>query len=276
MFGPRLELKTDAQIIEMRRAGLASRAALDAARAAIRPGVTTAEVDAAAAQAIAQLGAKSNFKGYHGYPAVTCISVNEEIVHGIPGSRVLQPGDVVSVDGGATLGGWHGDNAFTTIVGQPSDIDPEDQRLSDITEESMWAGIAAFATAKKVGDIGTAIEDSIVAAAPDLGIVEGFTGHGIGTQMHMDPEVFNYQTRAAGPKVRAGLVICIEPMVVRGDQANTTLDDEWTVVTNDGSRAAHWENTVARHSEGIWVLTEPDGGAARLAPYGIVPVPLDA
>ena len=272
MFGSKVELKSDKEIALMRKAGLVSRAALEAARSVLVPGVTTAEVDAASAQAIADAGATSNFLGYYGYPATVCISVNDEIVHGIPGDRVIRVGDLVSVDGGAIVDGWHGDNAFTTIVGDGGD--PADQRLSDVTEESMWAGIATFASAKRIGDVGAAIEGYIMDVAPDLSVVEDFTGHGIGTQMHMEPEVLNYGAKNRGPRVRPGMVICIEPIVVRGDQANTTLDDEWTVITNDGSRAAHWENTVAMHQNGIWVLTEPDGGEARLAPYGVTPVPL--
>lgn len=272
MFGSKVELKTDSEIALMRKAGLVSRAALEAARSVLVPGITTAEVDAACAEAIAEAGATSNFLGYYGYPATVCVSVNEVIVHGIPGDRVINDGDVVSVDGGAIVDGWHGDNAFTTVMGD--NVDPADQRLLDVTEESMWAGIAAFAKAKRVGDVGVAIEDYIMDVAPDLSIVEDFTGHGIGTQMHMEPEVLNYGAKNRGPRVRPGMVICIEPIVVRGDQANTTLEDEWTVITNDGSRAAHWENTVAMHKNGIWVLTEPDGGEARLAKYGVTPVPL--
>lgn len=271
MFGSKVELKTDRQILLMREAGLVSRAAIDAARSVLAPGVTTADLNTAAAEALADAGATSNFLGYYGYPATVCVSVNEEIVHGIPGSRRIRNGDVVSVDGGAIVDGWHGDNAFSAVVGEP--VDPADQRLCDVTEESMWVGIAAFATAKRVGEVGAAIERYVTQVAPDLSLVEDFTGHGIGTAMHMEPEVYNYATRNSGPKVKPGMVICIEPMLVRGDQANRTLDDEWTVVTADGSRAAHWENTVARHAGGIWVLTEPDGGAQRLEPYGVEPVP---
>jgi methionyl aminopeptidase len=275
MFGSKVELKTAEQIRTMRQAGLVTRAALEAARAACVPGATTADVDAAAAAVVADRGATSNFKGYHGFPATVCVSVNEEIVHGIPGERVLAAGDLVSIDGGAIVGGWHGDSAFTMIVGGPEAGQAEDQRLSDVTEEAMWAGIAAFATAKKVGEIGAAIEDFATTTAPDLGLVEEYTGHGIGSRMHMDPEVLNYRARSLGPKVRPGMCLAIEPMLVLGGTASRTLDDEWTVVTEDGSRAAHWEHTVARHEGGIWVLTAADGGAERLAAYGVSPVPLD-
>lgn len=275
MFGSRTELKTEAQIRTMRRAGLVTRAALEAARAACVPGATTAEVDAAAAAVIADAGARSNFKGYHGFPATACISVNDEIVHGIPGPRVLETGDLVSIDCGAIVDGYHGDSAFTLCVGGWDAASAADRRLSEVTEESMWAGIAAFATAKRVGEIGAAIEDFAEREAPDLGLLEDYTGHGIGTQMHMEPEVLNYRARNMGPKVRPGMCLAIEPMLVAGGIASRTLDDEWTVVTVDGKRAAHWEHTVARHAAGIWVLTAEDGGAARLRPYGVVPVPLE-
>lgn len=275
MFGSKLELKTAAQIRTMRRAGLVTRAALAAARAASVPGTTTAEVDAAAAAVIDGSGARSNFKGYHGFPAVACISVNEEIVHGIPGSRVLEAGDLVSIDCGAIVDGYHGDSALTLCVGGWEQASPADRRLSDTTEESMWAGIAAFGRAKRVGEIGAAIEEFAQREAPDLGLLEDYTGHGIGTQMHMEPEVLNYRARNMGPKIRPGLCLAIEPMLVAGDIASRTLDDDWTVVTVDGARAAHWEHTVARHERGIWVLTAEDGGAERLAAYGVTPVPLE-
>lgn len=270
-----VELKTDDQIRTMRRAGLVTRAALEAARAACVPGATTADVDAAGARVIEEAGATSNFKGYHGYPATLCVSVNEVVVHGIPDDRVLGVGDMVSIDGGAIVDGLHGDSALTVFVGGEEAADPAHVRLSRTTEEIMWAGIAAMATGKRVGDIGAAIEDRAVELAPDLGLIEDFTGHGIGTQMHMDPEVLNYRAKKMGPKLKPGMCLCIEPMLVAGDIDTKTLDDDWTVVTVDGSRASHWEHAVARHADGIWVLTSPDGGAERLAPYGVVPVPLD-
>ncbi|GAA2010747.1 type I methionyl aminopeptidase [Brevibacterium samyangense] len=274
MFGSRIELKTDAQIRTMRKAGLVTRAALDAARAACVPGATLRDVDRAGEEAVQAAVARSNFKGYHGFPGTLCVSPNEVIVHGIPDDRVLEAGDLVSIDGGAIVGGLHGDSAFTMVCGGDEVGRPEDIRLSQVTEEAMWAGIAAFARAKKVGEIGEAIEECATELGPDLGLIEDFTGHGIGTEMHMDPEVLNYRARNMGPKVRPGMVLCIEPMLVLGEIASETLPDEWTVVTKDGSRASHWEHTVARHSKGIWVLTEPDGGEARLAKYGVTPVPL--
>lgn len=275
MFGTRVQLKTDAQICQMRAAGLVTRAALEAARAACVPGASTKDVDAAGAAAIAGAGATSNFLGYYDYPATLCVSVNDVIVHGIPDDYVLQSGDLVSIDGGAIVNGWHGDSAITVIVGGPEAATADDRRLSAATREAMWVGIAAFATAKRVGEIGNAIDDFATENYPDLGLIEEFTGHGIGTQMHMEPEVLNYRANNQGPRVRPGMVLCVEPMLVGGDIAAHTLDDDWTVKTDDGARASHWENTVARHAGGIWVLTERDGGAEKLAPFGITPVPLD-
>lgn len=278
MFGPKIELKTDDQIRTMRRAGLVTRAALEAAAAACVPGATTEDVDAAGARVIEEHGATSNFLGYMGYPATLCVSVNDVIVHGIPSDDiVLKKGDMVSIDGGAIVDGWHGDSAITVFVGGREAARKQDLRVSDATEESMWAGIAAFARAKHIDEIGAAIEGWVLENAPELesGLIEDFTGHGIGSQMHMEPEVLNYAVKKRGPKIKPGMAICIEPMLTTGCADSRTLDDEWTVVTADGSRASHWEHTVARHANGIWVLTAPDGGRERLARYGVEPVPLD-
>ncbi|WP_427015290.1 type I methionyl aminopeptidase [Pseudarthrobacter sp. P1] len=275
-FGqPRIEYKTTAQMRTMHQAGLILDDALGQVLAAASPGVTTGELDAVFAAALAAAGATSNFLGYHGYPGTICTSVNEEVVHGIPGARALVAGDVLSVDGGAVVDGWHSDSARSVIVGGPTDADPADRRLSDITEESMWRGIAAMATGKFVGDIGCAIDD-YVSAQPGkrLGILEDYVGHGIGTEMHMAPDVLNYRSKHRGPKLRPGLCLAIEPMLVRGGLDTVTLSDDWTVVTADKARAAHWEHSVAIHDGGIWVLTAADGGAAKLAPLGVVPVPL--
>lgn len=278
MFGPKIELKTDDQIRTMRRAGLVTRAALEAAAAACVPGATTEDVDAAGARVIEEHGATSNFLGYMGYPATLCVSVNDVIVHGIPSDDiVLKEGDMVSIDGGAIVDGWHGDSAITVFVGGRKAARKQDLRVSDATEESMWAGIAAFSRAKHIDEIGAAIEGWVLENAPELvgGLIEDFTGHGIGSQMHMEPEVLNYAVKKRGPKIKPGMAICIEPMLTTGGADSRTLDDEWTVVTADGSRASHWEHTVARHAKGIWVLTAPDGGRERLARYGVEPVPLD-
>ena len=269
---PRIELKNNAQMRTMHEAGLVLSRALDAAVAAAVPGVTTKHLDDVFAAVLNEAGAKSNFLGYHGFPATICTSVNEEVVHGIPGSRVLQDGDIISIDGGAIVDGWHSDSARTVIVGT---ADPEDQRLSDVTRAAMWRGIAALATGTHVGDIGAAIDDyvSSVPGKP-LGILEDYVGHGIGSEMHMAPDVLNYRTSHRGPRIKPGLCLAIEPMLVRGSIETAVLEDDWTVVTTDGSRASQWEHTVAVHLGGIWVLSAHDGGVAGLAPFGVVPSPI--
>ncbi|MGO4186105.1 type I methionyl aminopeptidase [Pseudarthrobacter sp. TAF60_1] len=272
-FGqPRIEYKTNAQMRTMHEAGLVLSRALDAAVAAAVPGVTTKHLDDVFAAVLNQAGAKSNFLGYHGFPATVCTSVNEEVVHGIPGSKVLNDGDIISIDGGAIVDGWHSDSARTVIVGK---ADPEDQRLSDVTQAAMWHGIAALAKRGHVGDVGAAIDDyvSSVPGKP-LGILEDYVGHGIGSEMHMAPDVLNYRTNHRGPKVKAGLCLAIEPMLVRGSIDTAVLADDWTVVTTDGQRSCQWEHSVAVHDRGIWVLSAPDGGAEHLVPLGVVPVPI--
>jgi methionyl aminopeptidase len=274
--------KTPAQLRSMVQPGLITAAALDAVRPLVRAGVTTAELDAAADRLIAERGAESNFKLVRGYHHTTCISVNAQVVHGIPGSLVLQPGDIVSVDCGAQYQGWNGDSAVTFVV--PDDERPElvERRteLSRVTEGSMWAGIAAMATATHIGDLGTAIEGYIEAQGPSAvsgetyGILREYVGHGIGRKMHEAPSVFNYRTPDASAEIRSGLVLAIEPMVTAGGDATFIEDDDWTVTTVDGTDGSHWEHSVARHDAGIWVLTAADGGAAGLAPFGITPVPI--
>ncbi|MGM7680272.1 type I methionyl aminopeptidase [Microbacterium sp. A94] len=273
--------KTPAQLRAMVEPGLITAASLDAAEAAIVAGATTAAVDAAASEAIVARGAESNFKLVRGYHHTTCISVNEQVVHGIPGSRVLEPGDIVSVDSGAQFQGWNGDSARTFIV--PGGAEPllsVRAELSRVTEGSMWAGIAAMASASHIGDIGAAIQDYIEAQGPSslsgqpYGILREYVGHGIGRKMHEAPSVFNYRTPDAGAAVKPGLVLAIEPMVTAGSEETLVEDDEWTVSTIDDSDGSHWEHSVARHEGGIWVLTAADGGAAGLAPFGVVPVPL--
>ena len=275
MSRSKFHLKTNENIVAMRRAGLATAAALDAVRKAIRPGISTLELDTLANQAIVALGGRSNFQLVPGYFHTICASINDEVVHGIPAAdRVLQPGDIISIDAGAEIDGWNGDAAITVVVpGGDAELTKKRQNLSDVTENSLWAGIAALATATRLNDIGTAIEKAIDAEGK-FGILEHYVGHGIGRSMHEDPPVFNYKTRDGGPKVKPGLVIAIEPMVTAGSEDTKILADEWTVSTVDGSDASHWEHTVARHATGIWVLTEPDGGAAKLAKFGIKPVPL--
>ncbi|KUP27418.1 type I methionyl aminopeptidase [Kocuria sp. HMSC066H03] len=257
----------------MSRAGVVTSLALDAAVAAAVPGATTADLDTAFRAVLDEHGASSNFLGYHGYPATVCTSVNDEVVHGIPGERVLRDGDIVSIDGGAVVGGWHGDSARTVLVGTTHD--PADQQLSDVTRAAMWRGIAAMATGTHVGDIGLAVENHVRAAVgARLGILEDYVGHGIGTEMHMAPDVPNFAIKHRGPRLTTGMALAIEPMLVRGDIETRVLDDDWTVVTVDGSRASQWEHSVCLHSQGLWVLTAEDGGAAELAPLGVHPVPI--
>lgn len=271
-----IEYKTLAQMRAMREAALIVDDIHEALRENVRVSMTTAEADAIAAEVLRKAGARSNFLGYYDYPAHICISVNEVIVHGIPDERVLEAGDIVSFDCGAVKDGWHGDSCFTMVL--PSD-NPRDaelvaarERLSDVTEQAMWVGIAAMAQGKRVADIGAAIDDYVTATAPDLDIVLDYTGHGIGTQMHQEPDVLNYRARGRTPRLKPGMVLCIEPMLTRGSQDNHVLDDDWTVVTNDGSDACHWECQVALHDGGIWVLNRRDGGACELEAFGVSPV----
>lgn len=267
--------KSPAQLRAMVEPGLITAAALDAVRALIAPGVTTLELDAEASRVIRGRGAKSNFQMVRGYRHTICASVNEQVVHGIPGDRVLEAGDIISIDAGAELRGWNGDSAITVVVpgDAPADLVASRQRLSDVTEGSLWAGIAALASATHLGDVGAAIQEYIEAhaPAPGYGILRDYVGHGIGRKMHESPSVFNYRTPDRGAQVRPGLAVAIEPMVVAGDQETFVEDDDWTVSTVDGTDGSHWEHSVAVHDGGIWVLTAPDGGAEGLAPFGIVP-----
>jgi methionyl aminopeptidase len=274
MARERITLKSDSDLLLMREAGLITAAALKAVREAIKPGVSTLELDEIAEATIISLGAKSNFKLVAGYKHTICSSINDEVVHGIPSKdRILQAGDIVSVDCGAiTPAGWNGDAAFSMVVpgGEP-ELMTQRQQIIDACEASLWAGIAAFASAKRLNEVGRAVEKSIRTSGR-YGILQDYIGHGVGRSMHEDPAVFNYQTRDLGPVIEPGLVIAIEPMITAGSQAVKILDDEWTVSSKDGSDSSHWEHTVARHAGGIWVLTAEDGGAANLAPFGIVPV----
>lgn len=271
--------KTPAQLRAMVEPGLITAAALDAVRALIAPGVTTGELDAAASAVITARGAESNFQLVRGYRHTTCVSVNDEVVHGIPGDRVLEPGDIVSIDAGAQLRGWNGDSAITIVVpgGDPV-VTAARERLSEVTRGSLWAGVAALASARRVGEIGDAVQGYIERAAAEdgreYGILRDYVGHGIGRKMHEGPTVFNYRVADLGPEVRPGLCLAIEPMVTAGSDATFVEGDDWTVTTVDGSDGSHWEHSVAVHEGGIWVLTAPDGGAADLAPFDITPTPL--
>lgn len=269
----RVRYKAEAEVAMMRRAGLVVAEALAAVRAALRPGATTGDLDAVAADVIRSRGATSNFLGYHGFPRTICASVNEQVVHGIPGARVLAAGDLVSVDCGAVVEGWHGDAAFTAAVPAADGTDVSsslDGKLIEATRESMWRGIAALRVGGRVGEVGDAIDDYVEQEhGGRWGLVEEYTGHGIGTAMHEPPEVLNYRADSRGPKVRAGLVVAVEPMLTAGSPACRVLDDDWTVVTQDGARAAHFEHTVAVLQDGLWVLTADDGGAEMLRSLGV-------
>jgi methionyl aminopeptidase len=268
--------KSPAQLRLMVAPGRATSASLDAVAEAVAAGMTTLELDTIAEQAILSAGGSPNFKLEQGYDHTICASVNDEVVHGIPGARVLQPGDIVSIDSGAVLGGWNGDSARTFVLPDPArpEVVAERQTLSEVTEQSLWHGIARLARARHLNEVGEAIEDYILSQG-DYGILTDYIGHGIGRRMHEEPPVFNYRVRAKGAEVKPGLVVAIEPMVVLGDQDTYVKDDGWTVATEDGRAAAHWEHSVAVHAGGIWVLTAHDGGAAGLAPFGIVPTPIE-
>jgi methionyl aminopeptidase len=271
--------KKPAQLRSMIEPGLITADALDAVRALVAPGVTTLELDAAASALITSRGAVSNFQMVRGYRHTICASVNEQVVHGIPNDRPLRAGDILSIDAGAELRGWNGDSAFTVIVpgDAPDDIVAPRRRLSEVTEGSLWAGIAALSRASHLGEVGAAIEQYIDAHAPEggYGILRDYVGHGIGRKMHESPSIFNYAVPDRGAEVRPGLAVAIEPMVVIGDQETFTEDDGWTVSTLDGTAGSHWEHSVAVHDGGIWVLTAHDGGAEKLAPFGVVPKEID-
>lgn len=267
-----IELKTPDQLRTMRRAGLVVAEVHSAVREAAAPGVTTGELDQVARDILARHGAGSSFLnygagwGYPPYPGVTCISVNEEVVHGIPGPRVLVEGDLVSVDFGAIVDGFHGDAAITFGVGA---LSADDQRLSDVTRAALWDGIAAAHLGGRVTDLSHAIERSIRTRRERYGILKDYTGHGIGSAMHQAPDVPNVGRPGRGPKLVEGLALAVEPMVTLGSAIGVTLDDEWTVATKDGSHAAHWEHTITVTERGVWVLTAEDGGEAELNARGV-------
>lgn len=260
----RIQIKTSAQLELMRAAGLVVARTLKQLESEIAAGMTTLDIDAIARENLKREGALSSFLGYHGYPAVVCTSVNDEVVHGIPSHRELREGDLVSVDFGAIVEGWHGDAARTYFVGE---VTPELMKLSAVTEASMWAGLAAAVAGNRLSDIGHAVE-RVIRTDGGWGIVEEYVGHGIGTEMHMYPSVPNYGKPGHGPRLELGMAFAIEPMVTAGERHVDVLDDGWTVSTVDGSHASHWENTVAITERGPWVLTELDGGEAGFAKFG--------
>ncbi len=261
-----VQLKTPEQIEKMRGAGLVVAAALARMREAVAPGVSTADLDAIAESVIRDAGAVPSFKGYHGFPASICSSVNEQVVHAIPSPEaVLNEGDLVSLDCGAILDGWHGDAAITVGVGE---TDPALLKMAAVAEDAMWAGIAAAARGAANGrgrltDISHAVEKA-VRQGGRYGIVDGYGGHGIGTEMHQDPHVLNHGKPGKGIRLVPGLALAIEPMITMGSPRTAELSDGWTVVTRDRSRAAHVEHSMALLDDGVWVLTAPDGGRERL------------
>ena len=255
-----IQIKTPEQLVQMRAAGLVVHAALENMRAAVAPGVSTADLDAIAEKTIRDAGAVPSFKGYHGFPASICSSINEQVVHAIPApTAVLAEGDLISLDCGAILDGWHGDSAITLPIGT---VSAEDLPLSDATREAMLAGIAVMSPGGKLTDISFAIESRVheieEANGVEYGIVPDYGGHGIGTSMHMEPFLPNYGKPGRGPKLRTGMAIAVEPMLTLGTEQTLELDDGWTVVTQDGSRAAHWEHSVAITDNGPWILTAPE------------------
>jgi methionyl aminopeptidase len=249
---PGIQVKSPEQIGRMHAAGQVVARTLTVLKESVVPGITTAELDSIAEREIRSAGAVPSFLGYFGYPASICTSVNEQVVHGIPSrDQVLARGDVISIDCGAILDGWHGDSALSVGVGE---ISAADQAMLEACEASMWAGIAQAVDGHRLSDISHAIETS-VRRSGDYGLIREYTGHGIGTEMHMDPVVRNYGPPGQGPRLRSGMALAIEPMITLGGRQVAELDDGWTVITVDRSRAAHFEHTVAITPEGPRVLT---------------------
>lgn len=273
-----VEIKTPEQIAKMREAGLVVAAMHDACAAAAVPGASTKDLDEAAAKVLAEHGAKPNFLGYGGFPGNICTSVNDVVVHGIPDREtVLKSGDVLSIDAGAIVDGWHGDAAITVLVGEGHAA--ELHELSRVTRDSMWSGIAAVRKGHRLVDVSRAIEGYIRRqprpASGKYGIIEDYGGHGIGSEMHMDPHLLNYvdRRRGRGPKLVPGTCLAIEPMVSLGTARTHVLPDQWTVKTDDGSWSCHWEHSVALTAQGPLVLTAPDGGRAALGELGVTVAP---
>ena len=254
-------VKTPAQVALMRLAGLVVARTLERVVAEVRPGITTAHLDRIAEESIRGEGAVPSFLGYHGFTGSICASAGAEVVHGVPGPRVLREGELLSIDCGAVLDGWHGDAAVTVPVGT---CRPEELELSAVTRQALWAGLAAVRPGGRLSDVGHAVEQ--VVRPHGYGLLEDYTGHGIGTAMHEPPYVPNLAPDGPGRGMvlEPGIVLAVEPMATLGEPEVEELDDGWTVVTADGRQAAHWEHTVAVTADGPWVLTALDGGAAEL------------
>ncbi|MGA2968195.1 MAG: type I methionyl aminopeptidase [Acidimicrobiales bacterium] len=238
------------ELSKMRKAGKVVAEMHEATRAAIRPGVTTMELNEVAAEVLAKRGARSNFLNYHGFPAVICTSPNDMIVHGIPGDYRLKEGDIISVDCGAIIEGYHGDAAYTAGVG---DVSAAAQKLMDVTERSLWAGIDQLRIGNRLHEVGRAVQT--VAEAAGFSVVREYVGHAIGTEMHESPQVPNYWPGSPGPTLKEGMVFAIEPMVNVGSYETYVLDDDWSVMTSDGKLSAHFEHTIAVTDNGPEVFT---------------------
>jgi methionyl aminopeptidase len=261
-----IEYKSLDELKLMRKAGLLVAQTLALVKSSIRPGITTLELDQIAEKNIRDGGGIPSFKGYHGFPGSICVSVNEEIVHGIPGERVIQSGDVISVDCGAIIDGWHGDAAFTYVV-EP--VDTNDLKLSSVCEGSMWRGIAAAKVGGRLTDISYEIEKYINSQGK-YGILREYGGHGIGSEMHMEPHVLNYGRKGFGAELAVGMALAIEPMITLGTERMRVMPDKWTVTSIDKSRGAHWEHTFAiAPDEKLFVLTALDGGREKLSELGV-------
>jgi len=245
--------KSPAEIEKMRRSGKIVRQVLDEVAAMVKPGISTMDLERAAAKKIRELGAKPAFKGYYDYPCVLCTSVNQEIVHGIPNDkRVLKEGDIVSIDCGVVLDGYYGDSAITVPVGNGQNDTVK--KLLQVTQESLYKGIEKARIGNTVGDVGAAVQEHV--EANGFSVVREFVGHGIGTKLHEDPQVPNFGTRGHGARLREGMVLAIEPMVNVGRPGARVLEDKWTAVTEDGSLSAHFEHCVAVTSDGPVILTQ--------------------
>ena len=255
--------RSASELERMREAGRLVGEVLTELIAHVAPGVTTADLDALAEKRIARAGAVPAFKGYHGYPATICASINEEVIHGIPsGRRVLNEGDVVSIDVGASLNGYYGDSAITLPVGQVSE---DAATLLRVTEESLYKAIECVRPGARISDIGHAVQHHVEAYG--FSVVREFVGHGIGQRMHEEPQVPNYGEPGRGPRLAEGMVLAIEPMVNAGKPAVKVLADGWTAVTRDGGLSAHFEHTVAVTADGSWILTAREVPVARIAAH---------